>query len=845
MNYLYMSPYDFEAYQRLIDELINIYNKAESEYLSRPEIFFRKFIESFKMLLKDIIANFIPEAIFHSNIRESLKTLKEVQWRDILANRPIANQLNDYFDRAEIIYDSLIVTVSNDLQKFSMLLRGLYSESSLYVALDPNNYSFNKFKEKLETILSKYSSDLPATLYWIRCGKLAGFNSEEDKEEFLSQLPALITELEKIAKEYKISEMISLGVIPLNIKDYSSQFPNVVSKIRYRGTTKVISIVNFLISQDNAYLKYFEFFENNPSLITYIDISYNNIKFIYDLAQRFPEVASPLFKYIFNQFKEDKLPVVCAIIKNFSGPLSELMKKDDVDIYRDYNRVGSFSIGYTVGNVIKQLINEGQLTLENYKSLVPKLLNPIYQHNNVMNVILNNYIRKSTYILNPKYLKFRNADKFAEIFNSIILKSKFNFKDVPLFNGFINYLVNSWGKDVNFALPLAEFFAFSRYMHEAQIFDLGKIIKLIIRGLIPCNNLEQLSNIFRQYILIGRKLHNLYGASEHIWVKMGYKRFDLLEDIIVTFIVNKYDPNNDVLSKALDLVLYPEFDGNAEFLNKCSELNMDGLEILRGMQRIKQQFAYHKLDLNKAEIYDLDNKINIYESYEGIKTYKQYKKEKVPELFNLNYTINERLKFEVLPNNSMEYFIVGAATGCCQRLIREGAAACVDSYINPLAGVLTLKGRIKNKYIILAQSYFHYVPEDNGFIIDNVETDAHNVKAFQVNLDSLYASLGRKLKEDYDVQYFICGMEFNKLQENSFEIEEVEDNRHFEQEELGLEVPTSKTTTSSVRYTDFDGKGLNLLKPKDLPMVDLVKMEKTASLSLQFYMKVLGLIGIK
>jgi len=54
----------------------------------------------------------------------------------------------------------------------------------------------------------------------------------------------------------------------------------------------------------------------------------------------------------------------------------------------------------------------------------------------------------------------------------------------------------------------------------------------------------------------------------------------------------------------------------------------------------------------------------------------------------------------------------------------------VDSFINPLAGVLVLY----KDYMLLSQSYFHYVPEDQGFILDNIEYNENNVKRFDKNI---------------------------------------------------------------------------------------------------------------
>ena len=101
----------------------------------------------------------------------------------------------------------------------------------------------------------------------------------------------------------------------------------------------------------------------------------------------------------------------------------------------------------------------------------------------------------------------------------------------------------------------------------------------------------------------------------------------------------------------------------------------------------------------------------------------------------------------------------------------------IDSFISPLSGVLVLR---KGKEII-SQSYFHYVPEDNGYILDNVEANQKLKKKYNLNLDNLYAKLAQKLKQDYQISYFKCGKEYNKLDNDAFQYSKLSsDPRHFE-----------------------------------------------------------------
>ena len=145
-------------------------------------------------------------------------------------------------------------------------------------------------------------------------------------------------------------------------------------------------------------------------------------------------------------------------------------------------------------------------------------------------------------------------------------------------------------------------------------------------------------------------------------------------------------------------------------------------------------------------------------------------------------------------------FSVGVYTNCCQRIGGAGEEAAIDSFINPLAGVLILT---KNNTLI-SQSYFHYVPEDNGLILDNVEVNELNMKNFNINetvLSKIYADYASAIKSKYPkIEYIKCGKEYNKLSNKLFKTVKMKDDpRSFEVEDP---------------YSDFDENNhLDLLSP--------------------------------
>lgn len=180
---------------------------------------------------------------------------------------------------------------------------------------------------------------------------------------------------------------------------------------------------------------------------------------------------------------------------------------------------------------------------------------------------------------------------------------------------------------------------------------------------------------------------------------------------------------------------------------------------------------------------------------------KDYDK-KDSRLFKLNLDINDKLRFRVLGDKDPEILRVGIETNCCQRIGGAGEIAAKDSFVNPLASVLLLEW--KNTYgdwVILSQSYFHYVPKENGYILDNVENNFKNTTDSGVDLDVAYAYLARKMNGMFHVGYFLAGKGYSKITTHRFKTHKMRgsDPRSFK----------------AGKYTDFSpSNGMDLLNPK-------------------------------
>jgi hypothetical protein len=128
------------------------------------------------------------------------------------------------------------------------------------------------------------------------------------------------------------------------------------------------------------------------------------------------------------------------------------------------------------------------------------------------------------------------------------------------------------------------------------------------------------------------------------------------------------------------------------------------------------------------------------------KEYKQYnlslEEGKVAQFQDLNLNLKE-YNFRIIPAGSLRYFTIGAETDCCQHLGGQGEDAVIDSYINPLAGVLILE----NNKGLIAQSYIHYVPQISSFILDNVELVESLKNVEKEDAIKQYVKLAKHLKK--------------------------------------------------------------------------------------------------
>lgn len=246
-----------------------------------------------------------------------------------------------------------------------------------------------------------------------------------------------------------------------------------------------------------------------------------------------------------------------------------------------------------------------------------------------------------------------------------------------------------------------------------------------------------------------------------------------------------------------------KFDTNVRFIIRTFN---SGEEISPASPSFKKLF-----DITSATETDLEA-IEMSEALQGM--LENYDK-KDERLFNLNVELNNRLKFKVLKDKDPRMLRVGIESGCCQRIGGVGEIAARDSFVNPLAGVLILEWKNdEGQYVLLSQSYFHYVPTKNTYILDNVETNSGNLSNSGVDIAAAYAYLAQVVKDKFNITNFLAGKGYSKIEPSNFKTFELRggDPRSF----------SSKALTKDKRsfYTDFSpSDAIDLLSPK-------FKMEK-------------------
>lgn len=208
--------------------------------------------------------------------------------------------------------------------------------------------------------------------------------------------------------------------------------------------------------------------------------------------------------------------------------------------------------------------------------------------------------------------------------------------------------------------------------------------------------------------------------------------------------------------------------------------------------------------------------------YAGIKEYADKVEKKLPEVTESpNWEMPERgFRFRVFEDNDPQHFSIGAETNCCQILGGVGEGAAIDSFINKFAGVLVVEFLINGDWKIATQSYFHYVPEDKSYILDNVEHNEVISRQAQditgMSVEELYGLWAEEMKDRFPgIKYIGVGKEYTVIDLSRWDRLD------------GLEEDPREFHDDVDPYSDFSyNNAIDLLKPKEFMKEETIENEE-------------------
>ena len=259
--------------------------------------------------------------------------------------------------------------------------------------------------------------------------------------------------------------------------------------------------------------------------------------------------------------------------------------------------------------------------------------------------------------------------------------------------------------------------------------------------------------------------------------------------------------------------------GFLKTLRESYRVCREGVKISPNLEGLPPEEEAVQRDI-RTKIEVVDTILTAITEYSAFSEYNERVVKKDPALFQLDWEVpSKNFRFRVLKTYDPYHFRIGAETSCCQRLGGLGEPAAVDSYINPLAGVLVLELKTDDGWRFASQSYFHYVPRSKSYILDNVEVKyGIAAKVLEAtgykNIEALYAMLAQYAKEKYDVEYFLAGLGYSKI-----------DTSEFGRESLSYD---PRSFAVSKKYTDWKSRSsMDLLSPKfETPDISAIKGKK-------------------
>ena len=374
------------------------------------------------------------------------------------------------------------------------------------------------------------------------------------------------------------------------------------------------------------------------------------------------------------------------------------------------------------------------------------------------------------------YVPEESAKTDEDVINNYITitRDEYNYDDQSVDSNFSDYS-SSEGERLSTFSDIAEVYNF---LYKNNSLDLlenikgtlkEKVFKIKKLEMLIHNNYVFLSSNYREFTSI---LFNDSSLINKIDKKLYYDSMLLIITLYQYYIENI---GKDINFRIINESIYENFfsDDEIKFFEEIINIfEFKISSIHQIIERFNSGGNVRSLDYieNSKKVKVLLNKASILNQLNSIKKYITVAEKKDENLFKLNYEIKhgDRLyRFRVLEDKDPYHFQVGADTNCCQMIGGAGENAAIDSFVNYLAGVFLLEvyNNDINDYELLCQSYFHYIPEDNGIILDNIENTS-GISSNKKEISTVYKKYSEYLK-NIGFKYMLCGISYTKVIDRS------------------------------------------------------------------------------
>jgi len=794
---------NYEELRSKLNEFKDVYDFANQQLSTKPDYGLDQLnlIEAIKKL---------PDILYLESIRHQQKTLGEIPNKSILfdfLNGKISlfNNTNDpiYFINMLInIIDNMLEKYDSIPAKADKLREKLNKEVEAFL----NN---QEVKTKLHFLSNKITSQ-----EFIK--EISRFPSYELDRIFLKKY--VNNFFEDYSKEFTHSALSSLSNryrIHLTdkakkiIEETSNKYENILLAFEHKANIirNTLESEELSIDEENKIiLDFLEeiklFFSNNGiDLQSYFD----NIKmtenefhnFCYNYIRRI-SLMDPSFPMTY--ILDDKISKKIAL-EYLNTPENEILSdswKQEIDDILKKEAISYFLEKFPDRKVINVIKHSGEFSFKGVANTLKKIF---FTLGNKEIINLTNFAMQ-----NKEFLVYATQNGQAgEILFSLLQKNnKLDLNNIKKYFSTETYLNNIYNHIGTIEL-------YNRNSNE-KILNNEEITKLS-------------SEVIRMPETIERDLNNLEEVIKICHNSAANLKYDQILNICKNKnfdILNKLDSVKKLYSAYMSIIV----DGGplvikSKYKSAISQLKdkkmisnnfINNLQTLVNFFESNEKFNPETLNFeNTLKIcYKVDSDLTMVKTADSYKELYEKAETKDPALFLLNYSINPRLRFRVLKDKDPRHLKIGIETNCCQRVGDDaaGETAARDSFINRLAGVLILEWfNDKKEWVLLAQSYFHYVPKDQSYILDNIETNSYNVSKSGINLEEVYAFYANEMKNKLSLKYFVAGKGYSKLEISKFKTYKMKkDPRSFN--------PNSLTKKKKTHYTDFSQNSIDLTRAK-------------------------------